>query len=276
MTDQPMIALNDGGAMPQFGLGSWQTPQDEAARVVQTALNVGYRSIDTAAVYGNEQGLGEGLRAAHVDPGQVFITTKLWNERHGYDSALKAFDESLQRLGLERLDLYLIHWPAPSRGLYVDSWRALVRLKEEGRVLSIGVSNFEPEHLERIIGETGVVPAVNQIELHPRFQQQALREVHARYGIATESWSPLGRGALLDNPVVERIADKHGKTPAQVVIRWHLDSGLIVIPKSVSPDRIRQNFAVFDFELDAEDMAAFAGLDSAEGRGGPHPLTAPF
>jgi 2,5-diketo-D-gluconate reductase A len=272
MTEQPIVTLNDGVRMPQFGLGVWKTPQGEAPEVVRTAIAAGYRLVDTAAIYGNEDGVGEGLRGAK----DVFLTTKLWNDRQGYDSALKAFDESLKRLGRASIDLYLIHWPRPDLDRYVDSWRALIRLKEEGRAGSIGVSNFEPEHLERIIGETGVVPAVNQIELHPRFQQKRLREVHAKHGIHTESWSPLGQGSLLDDPVIVRIADKHGKTPAQAVIRWHLDQGLIAIPKSSNTGRIRENLAVFDFRLDAEDLAAMAALDRADGRVGPNPMTATF
>jgi 2,5-diketo-D-gluconate reductase A len=274
MSGQPSVTLNDGVEMPQFGLGVWQTPPDQAAQVVRTAVEAGYRAVDTAAIYGNEKGVGEGLRAAG-DAG-VFLTTKLWNEHQGYDAALKAFDASVGRLGRPSLDLYLIHWPSPSRDLYVESWRALVKLQADGRVTSIGVSNFEPEHLERIIGETGVVPAVNQVELHPRFQQRKLREVHAEHGIATESWSPLGQGQLLADPTVAAIAGKHGKTAAQVVIRWHLDNGLVVIPKSVTPARIRENIQVFDFKLDADDLDRLAGLDTADGRIGPNPLTAAF
>ena len=276
MTDQPRITLNDGRAMPQFGLGVWQTPQDEAATVVKTALEAGYLAVDTAAIYGNERGVGEGLRASGVDREAIFLTTKLWNDRQGYDSALEAFDKSLGRLGLDAVDLYLIHWPAPNKGLYVDSWKALVRLKKEGRARSIGVSNFQVAHLERIIGETGVTPAVNQIELHPSFQQKDLRAFHAAHGIATTSWSPLGQGKQLTDPVVGKIAAKHGKTPAQIVIRWHLDSGLIVIPKSVTPSRIRENAQVVDFALDTGDMDALAALDRADGRIGPNPDLAEF
>lgn len=274
--DPLSITLNDGRPMPQLGLGVWRTPQDDAAIVVKTALDAGYRAVDTAAIYANERGVGEGLKASGVAREDIFLTTKLWNEHQGFDAALTAFDKSLGRLGLEAVDLYLIHWPAPKKGLYVESWRAMVRLKEEGRAKSIGVSNFEPEHLERIIGETGVTPAVNQIELHPSFQQRALRAFHETHGIKTESWSPLGQGQQLSDPTVGRIAAKHGKTPAQVVIRWHLDSGLIVIPKSVTPSRIVENFAVFDFALDAEDMAQLATLDRADGRIGPDPKTAEF
>jgi len=273
---QPHLTLNDDRAMPQFGLGVWQTPQDVAAEVVKTALTDGYRLIDTAAVYGNERGVGEGLRTSGVPRDEIFLTTKLWNDNQGFDSALTAFDKSLGRLGLESVDLYLIHWPAPKKGLYLDSWRALVRLKEEGRARSIGVSNFAVEHLQRVIDETGVTPAVNQIELHPSFQQRALREFHEANGIHTMSWSPLGQGRQLEDPVVREIAAKHGKTPAQVVIRWHLDNGLIAIPKSQNPGRIRENAQVFDFTLDAQDLDRVAGLDRADGRIGPDPVTADF
>lgn len=276
MLDQLKITLNDGRSMPQFGLGVWQTPQDEAATVVKAAIDAGYRSVDTAAIYGNERGVGEGLQAAGVARDDIFVTTKLWNDRQGFDTTLKAFDSSLERLGLEQVDLYLIHWPAPKKNLYLDSWKALVRLHEEGRARSIGVSNFEPEHIQRLIDETGVIPAVNQIELHPTFQQLRHQAFHQKHGIHTESWSPLGQGRELTDPVIGKIAAKHGKTPAQTIIRWHLDSGLIVIPKSVTPSRIRENIGVFDFKLDAEDLAAIAALDSPKGRVGPDPMTAAF
>ena len=272
MDDQPSLALNDGRRMPQLGLGVWQTPPEQTAEAVRAAAQAGYRLVDTAAIYGNEAGVGEGLREA----GDVFLATKLWNEDQGFDRALRAFDASLKRLGRDSVDLYLIHWPSPRRGLYLDSWRALVRLQAEGRARSIGVSNFQAEHLDRIIGETGVVPAVNQIELHPAFQQTTLRAFHEVRGIHTESWSPLGRGQLLKDPVVGRVAARHGKTPAQAIIRWHLDNGLIVIPKSAHPERIRQNIEVFDFALDAEDLAALAQLDRADGRTGPDPMSANF
>ena len=271
MADQPNVTLNDGAVMPQFGLGVWQTPQGETAEVVRTALAAGYRSVDTAAIYGNEAGVGEGLKGAEG----VYLTTKLWNDRQGFDSTLGAFEESEQRLG-RRIDLYLIHWPRADLDRYVDTWKALIRLKQDGRVGSIGVSNFNPDHLDRIIGETGVVPAINQIELHPRFQQTALRAVHAKHGIVTESWSPLGRGQLLDDPAIVRIAGKHGKTAAQVVIRWHLDNGLVVIPKSANAGRIAENIGVFDFRLDDEDLKAMAALDRVDGRTGPDPMTARF
>lgn len=273
---QTHLTFNDGRTIPQVGLGVWQTPNDDAAMVVKTALDAGYRHIDTAAAYRNEKGVGEGIRASGLSRDEVFVTTKLWNDNQGYDETLVAAEKSLGRLGLDHLDLYLIHWPAPKKGLFVETWKAFVRLKEEGRVKSIGVSNFAAEHLDRIIGETGVAPVINQIELHPRFQQRALREANAERGVLTQSWSPLGQGQLLADPVIAAIAAKHGKTPAQVIIRWHVDSCLVVIPKSVTPARIVQNFGVFDFQLDAEDKAAIVGLDTDGGRIGPDPLTAAF
>lgn len=270
------ITLHDGNTIPQLGLGVWQTPSDVAVNAVKTAIAAGYRHIDTAAIYGNEEGVGEGIRAAGVPKDPIFVTTKVWNADQGFDATLKAATTSLKRLGLDHVDLYLIHWPAPQKNLYVETWRALIRLKEEGKARSIGVSNFAVEHLDRIIGETGVRPVLNQIELHPRFQQSALRKAHADRGIATQSWSPLGQGTLLADPAIASIAAKHGRTPAQVIIRWHIDNGLIVIPKSVTPSRIVQNFDVFGFALDAEDMADIAKLDAPDGRIGPDPLAAGF
>lgn len=272
----PTLALNDGRSIPQLGLGVWRTPADETAQAVKAALDAGYRHIDTAAIYGNEAGVGEGLRASGVPRGDVFITTKLWNAEQGLDTTLRVFDASMKLLGLEQLDLYLIHWPCPARGLYVDTWRAFVRLQAEGRVRSIGVSNFEPEHLDCLVQETGVKPVLNQIELHPRFQQHALRDYHAAHGIATQAWSPLGQGKLLADPSIVAIAKKHGKTPAQVIVRWHIEMGHVVIPKSVNAGRIAENADVFGFSLDADDMAAVARLDDSEGRIGPHPSTAEF
>lgn len=273
MPAQPMMDLNDGRSMPQLGLGTWRAAAGEAAAIVRAAIAAGYRLIDTASMYGNEPGVGEGVRGSGVAREELFVTTKLASAAHGHDAALKAFDESAKRLGLERVDLYLIHWPAPRQGLYLEAWKALVRLQAEGRVTSIGVSNFTAEHLRRVIGETGVTPAVNQVELHPRFQQRELRELHGELGIVTESWSPLGQGGLLADPTVKRIAAKHGKTPAQTILRWHLDCGLVAIPKSSNSGRIAENFDVFDFYLDGEDMAAMAGLDDPRGRIGPHPDT---
>lgn len=277
---QPFLPLNNSVSIPQLGLGTWQTPADEAANCVETALKIGYRLIDTAAVYANETGVGEGLRRGLALTGlareQIFLTTKLWNDEQGFDSALRAFDASLKRLALDYIDLYLIHWPAPKKELYLPSWKALARLLEEKRLRAIGVSNFQVSHLERIIGESGVVPAVNQVELHPDFTQPELRAFHARHGILTQSWSPLGQGALIGNPIIAAIARKHGRTPAQVIIRWHLDQQLLVIPKSVHTERIAENFAVFDFTLDAEDLARIATLDAPKNRIGPHPDTANF
>ena len=271
MPDQPHLDLNDGRRMPQLGLGVWQTKAEETAKVVGLALDAGYLAVDTAAIYGNEEGVGEALQGR-----EAFLTTKLWNDAQGYDATLRAFDESLKRLKRDSVDLYLIHWPAPRKDLYVDTWKAFVRLREEGRAKSIGVSNFNADHLRRLIDETGVTPAVNQVELHPSFQQRSLRKVHDELGVKTESWSPLGQAKALQDPVIKAVADKHGKTPAQAVIRWHLDSGLIVIPKSSNPDRLRENLDVFDFRLDAEDMDRIGGLDREDGRIGPDPMSADF
>jgi len=276
MSDQSTILFHDGNSIPQVGLGVWRTPNDTAVTAVQAALSAGYRHVDTAAVYENEDGVGEGIRASGIARSEIFLTTKLWNADQGYDSTLKAFDASLKRLGTDYVDLYLIHWPAPKRDQYVDTWKAFIQLQKEGRARSIGVSNFHPEHLQRLIDETGVTPVINQIELHPDFPQKENRAYHERHRIVTESWSPLGQGTLLENPVVAKVAAKHGRTPAQVIIRWHIDNGLVVIPKSVTPSRIEENFKVFDFRLDAEDMAAFAGLEKDGKRIGPDPMTAAF
>ncbi|WP_327592840.1 aldo/keto reductase [Streptomyces chartreusis] len=258
----PPIILNNGVEMPQLGFGVWQVPDDEATRAVGTALEAGYRSIDTAAIYGNEAGTGRAIAASGVPREDIFVTTKLWNGDQGYNSTLRAFDTSLEKLGLEYVDLYLIHWPAPSRDKYVDTYKAFEKLHADGRIRAIGVSNFLPEHLERLFGETSVVPAVNQIELHPHLQQHASRALHAERGIATEAWSPLGSGkGLLEVPAIVAIAQKHGRTPAQVVLRWHLQIGNVVIPKSVTPSRIKENIEVFDFSLDDEDLAAISALN---------------
>lgn len=273
MSKVPSISLNNGVAMPQLGFGVWQVPDDEAAKAVGLALEAGYRSIDTAAIYENEEGTGRAVAASGIPRGELFITTKLWNSEQGYDSTLRAFDASLNKLGLDHIDLYLIHWPVPSKGAYVDTYKAFEKIYADGRAKAIGVSNFLPEHLARLIEETSIVPAVNQIELHPQLQQEELRAFHAQHGIKTEAWSPLGQGrGLLEVPTVVAIARKHERTPAQVVLRWHLQIGNIVIPKSVTPSRIRENIDVFGFELDDEDMSALAALDEGK-RLGPDPAT---
>jgi len=276
MAVSPTLTLNDGHTIPQLGFGVWQVPLDVTEQVVGTAIAAGYRAIDTAAAYDNETGVGAAIAGCDVPRDQLFITTKLWNAEHGYDRTLRAFDASLEKLGLEYIDLYLIHWPKPRQNLYVETWKALVELRRQGRARSIGVSNFTIPYLEHIMDASGVAPAVNQIELHPQFQQHAMREFHRRHNIATQAWSPLGQGRLLKNASIATLAKKHGKSPAQIILRWHLDSGLIAIPKSVTPERIRENFAVFDFHLDADDMNAIAALDRTSGRIGPDPDTADF
>ncbi|WP_395307228.1 aldo/keto reductase [Mycobacterium sp. AMU20-3851] len=274
----PTLSLNDGNSIPTVGLGVWQTPPEETRQAVEAALSTGYRHIDTAAAYRNEREVGQALKRA-ADNGvareDVFLVTKLWNSEHGYDKALRAFDDSAKRLDVDYLDLYLIHWPMPEVNAFVETFKAFATLRDEGRIRSIGVSNFAPEHLRALIDGTGIVPAVNQVELHPRFPQHELREVHAELGIATEAWSPLGQGALLSEPAVVSVAEAHGKTPAQVLIRWHLQLGNIVIPKSVNPDRIASNFDVFDFELSEQDLASIATLDN-DTRLGPDPRTFNF
>ncbi|GHD16034.1 aldo/keto reductase [Nocardiopsis kunsanensis] len=270
MTIVPDASLNNGLRMPQMGLGVWQVPQSTVADTVATALEVGYRSIDTAASYGNEAGVGEGLRRSGLDREEVFLASKLANPDQGYDSALRAFDASLERMGLDHLDLYLLHWPLPHQDRYVSSWRALERLYAEGRVRAIGVCNFQVSHLERVLDEGGIVPMVNQIELHPLLVQNKLRDFHSRHNIVTEAWSPLGQGHLLDDPTVTAIAEGLGRAPAQVLLRWQIQLGNVAIPKSVTPERIRSNFDVFDFELSAEDMQAVSALDQGH-RFGPDP-----
>ncbi|SDS78277.1 Aldo/keto reductase [Friedmanniella luteola] len=273
MPDVPTLTMNDGRTIPQLGFGVFQIPQDETETAVTTALEAGYRLIDTAQGYQNEEGVGAALAASDVAREDVFITTKLTNSEQGYDATLKAFDASMEKLRLDVLDLFLIHWPLPMFDLYTDTWKAFVRLQEEGRITSIGVSNFEVEHFEKLAAETGVVPAVNQIELHPQFPQHELRAYHAEHGILTESWGPIGQGkGLLENPHIQAVATKTGKTPAQVVLRWHLQLGLVVIPKSVTPSRIVENIEVFDFTLDDEDLAAIAQVDEGT-RLGPDPRT---
>lgn len=273
----PSLPLNNGVQIPQLGFGVFKVPPEQTRDAVSTALDIGYRHIDTAQMYRNERGVGEALAASGLDREDYFVTSKLNNAFHGHDDALAAFDLTLEELQLQHVDLFLIHWPLPSQGKYVEAWKALVQLQQEGRIRSIGVSNFNQDHLERIIGETGVTPVVNQIELHPSFQQRDKRAYLAQHDIKIESWSPLGSGRALGNPVLGEIAQKHGKTVAQVIIRWHLQEGLIVIPKSTHRERMEENIAVFDFELDAEDMQHIAGLDDpAGGRIGSDPAKASF
>ncbi|RON43605.1 oxidoreductase [Pseudomonas frederiksbergensis] len=273
MTQAPMITLNDGIQIPQLGLGVWQLDDAQAHASSKAALQAGYRHIDTAMIYGNETGVGRAIAESELPRNEIFITTKLWNADHGFDQTLRAFDASLKRLGLQTLDLFLIHWPLPIKNAYLDSWKAMVRLRDEGRVRSIGVSNFHQEHLQRVIGETGVTPSVNQIEIHPDFTQAPLVDFSRRHGIATESWSPLGQGgALLDEPVLTRIAARLGKSTVQVILRWHVQSGHIVIPRSTNAERIAANIDVFDFRLDAEDLRQIANIVQT-GRLGPDPDT---
>ncbi len=266
------LRLNDGHMIPQLGLGIWQVPAETTATTVATALGMGYRLIDGAAIYGNEVGQGEGIRQSGLPRDEVFVTTKVWNDAQGQDATLRAVEGSLTRLGLERTDLCLIHWPVPARGLYVETWRALVRLRDEGRVRSIGVSNFMPAHLERLVGETGVIPVLNQIELNPRLQQAELRGLHDRMGIVTQSWTPLGQGASFAAAPVAAAAARTGKSPAQVILRWHVQLGASVIPRSTRTAGLAENLDVFDFALTDAEMAAMAALDEGV-RCGPDPMT---
>lgn len=266
MAQVPNITLNDGKTIPQLGFGVWEIPNSSVAKTVVTAIEAGYRSIDTAQGYGNEEGVGQGIVDSGLPREELFITSKLRTKDQGYDATLKSFMGSLDRLGLDYLDLFLIHWPVPKHDRYSDTWKAFVQLKRDGRIRSIGVSNFLQDHLERIIGDSGVVPAVNQIELHPEFQQRDVRAFHSQHNIAIECYSPLGRGQVLDNDIIGRIAARHGTSPAQVIIRWHVQQGLIAIPKSVRPERIKANIDVFGFALDDDDMAAIATLDKSDGK----------
>ncbi|MDH6136174.1 2,5-diketo-D-gluconate reductase A [Kitasatospora sp. MAA4] len=278
MSTIPTVTLNNGVRIPQLGFGVWQVPDDEAAAAVRTAIEAGYRSIDTAAIYENEVGTGQGIRQAGVAREELFVTTKLWNSgtadwtgQAGRDAVLSAFDDSLRKLGTDYVDLYLIHWPRPMHGSYANVWQAFEQLLADGRAKAIGVSNFGQEQLTRLFETSSVVPALNQVELHPHFPQHELRAFHAEHGIATEAWSPLGQGKeLLAEPPLVAIAEKHGRTVAQVVLRWHLQSGVIAIPKSVTPSRIKENLDVAGFELDADDLAAIAATETGK-RLGPDP-----
>lgn len=269
MSPVPTISLNQSVSIPQLGLGVWQMDNNDAVRLVQIALEAGYRSIDTAALYGNEEGVGRAIVESGLPRHEIFVTSKLGNASHGYDEARRAFDETSKKLGLDVVDLYLIHWPMPKLDRYVETWIALEQLRSEGRVCAIGVSNFQISHLERLINETGIVPAVNQVELHPTFQQNELAAFHQKYGIATESWSPLAKGAISD-PTIDAIAKKRERSSAQIILRWHIQKGNIAIPKSATPSRIIENISIFDFELDQFDMASIDALDRGN-RLGQHP-----
>lgn len=266
----PTITLNNGVEMPQLGFGVFQVPDEETTAAVTAALEAGYRSIDTAAIYGNEAGVGRALAASGLARDEVFVTSKLWITDFGHDATLRAYDATLERLGLDHLDLFLLHWPAPEQDLYAESWRALEELYAAGRVRAIGVSNFEPEHLQRITRDGGIVPAVNQVELHPALQNRTVVAANQALGIVTEAWSPLAQGAVLGDAAIAAIAQRHGRTPAQVVLRWHLQQGRVVIPKSVRPARIAENLDVFGFELSADELTAIDALER-DGRTGPHP-----
>lgn len=274
----PTIELHDKTAIPQLGFGTFLVPPEETARVVSEALEVGYRHIDTAQGYGNEAGVGEALRRSGLAREDVYLTSKLTNSKHAPEDVRSSFDETLEKLGVDYLDLFLIHWPLPTRydGDFVSTWKAMIGLLEDGRLRSAGVSNFEPDHLERIVGETGTAPVVNQVEVHPYFRNEAVRSACASHGVAVEAWGPLGQGksGVLEDPAVLAAARAHGKTPAQVILRWHLQRGDIVFPKSMRRERMVENFDVFDFDLTAEEAAAIDALDKGEsGRVGPDPKT---
>lgn len=267
----PSVTLNNGVEMPQLGFGVWQiTPDDRAEKAVLTAFDAGYRAVDTARIYTNEGGVGAAIEAAELERSEVFVTTKLWNNEQGYDSVLRAFDNSLAKLRTDYVDLYLIHWPVPFHNRYVETWRAFEKLYADGRIRAIGVSNFEPDHLRTLLDTASVVPAVNQIEFHPYLQQHELYELHKELGIATEAWSPLGQGTVLADPVIGSIAERLGRTPAQVILRWQLQLGNIVVPKSATESRIRENIALFDFSLTDADLAALTEIHRGE-RVGQHP-----
>jgi 2,5-diketo-D-gluconate reductase A len=268
----PRAALADGRTIDRVGYGVYKVPPEDTARLCSTALDAGYRLLDTASLYGNESGVGAAVRdyLGSGDRDELFITSKVWNDDHGFDATLRAFEASMDLLGLDRLDLYLIHWPCPSKDLYVETWRALERLQGDGRVRSIGVSNFQQSHLERLINETDVVPVLNQVELHPYLQQRELRAFHADHGIATQAWSPLGRGNVLDDDEIVRIAAELGRTPAQVILRWHHQQDILTIPKASTRERIASNLDIFGFELDDARMAALDGLERGR-RFGSHP-----
>jgi len=265
--------FHDGRSAPALGLGTWQIPDESAARVVRNAVELGYRSIDTASNYGNETGIGHGIKECGVPRGELFIATKLWNDAHAHGASRPAFEASLERLGLDYVDLYLIHWPVPRAGLFVQAWEALIQLRDEGLAKSIGVCNFDVSHLQALLDGTGVLPIVNQVELHPRLQQAALRGYHADHGIMTQAWSPMAHGQLRNDTVLKGIAAAHGRSVAQVILRWHVQLGNMAIPKTIHAGRLRENLDIFDFQLSDDDMAAISRLDSPGGRIGPDPAT---
>lgn len=271
-TSIPVVTLHDGVEIPQLGFGVFQVPPEDTQGVVEEALKVGYRHIDTAAAYRNERGVGAAIAASGIPREEIFVTTKLWNSQQGYESTLGAFRKSLDRLATEYVDLYLIHWPVPTEGRALDTWRAFERIQEEGGARTIGVSNFRSEDLEMLEREAAVQPTVNQIELHPHLQQHELRAWHEEHRVATEAWSPLAQGDLLVNETISSVAARHGVTPAQAILRWHLQLGNVVIPKSVTPSRMRENFDLFELELSDEDMTEIAALDVGQ-RIGPDPAT---
>ncbi len=271
MTDTANRTFHDGRNAPLIGLGTWQIPDESVDKVVAQAIEVGYRSIDTAAIYDNEAGVGKGIRESGIPRSDLFVTTKLWNDAHAHGLSRPAFEASLERLGLDYVDLYLIHWPAPQAGLFVQAWESLIQLRDEGLAKSIGVCNFDSVRLQVLLDETGVLPVLNQVELHPMFQQIELLQYHADNDIATQAWSPIARGKLENEPVLQSIAKRLDRSVSQVILRWHLEKGHMIIPKSTRVERLRENFAVFDFQLSEEDMAAIAGLDRPDGRTGPDP-----
>ena len=273
MTPIPDVALDDGTSIPQIGLGVWQVPDDIAEHACTSAFEIGYRHIDTAALYGNEEGVGRAIRASGLPRDDIYITTKVWNSDHGREATIAAMDASLDRLGLDYVDLFLIHWPTPARDLYVQTWEAVLELQQRGLTRSVGVSNFHASHLHRIIDATGMTPVINQVELHPWLPQRELRAVDAELGIVTEAWSPLASGGLIDDARLVAIGAKYGKTAAQVMIRWHLQIGNVVLPKSVTPSRIRENIDVFDFELDSDDLRIIEAMEDSSKRTGPDPDT---
>lgn len=276
MINHKYTNLNDGLKIPTVGFGTWKIADEEAPKAIIDALAAGYRSIDTAAVYKNESGIGVGLKEATLKREEIYLTTKVWNSEQGYDATLRAMESSLQKLKTDYVDLYLIHWPMPAQDKYVATWKALNRLRKEGIARSIGVCNFNIDHLERLIGETGVVPALNQIELHPYFQQKELRAFHEKHNIATEAWSPLARGKLFEEKIITDLAEKYNKTPAQIVLRWHFENGIIAIPKSSHTKRMLENIDIFDFNLNESDLAMISSMDDVNGRTSFDPATVTF